>query len=126
MLVLLGIAVLGSCRPPAPVVHDDSAGSKSAASGFKRYQVRGEVVQLDAANRVAAIKHEEIVGWMDAMTMRFPVNEQLEWDKLSVGEQIQATLFVNDDGFHLGEIEVLNPHGQSETPHGAGNPRPSQ
>jgi protein SCO1 len=125
-VLLLGVAILGGCHPSGPVVSEDSAESKSAAGDFKRYEVRGEVVQLDAAKRVATIKHEEIVGWMDAMTMSFPVTEPTEWDKLSVGAQIRATLFVNDDGFHLGEIEVLKPQGQSETPDGAGNARPSQ
>jgi Cu/Ag efflux protein CusF len=60
----------------------------------------------------AAIEHDEIVGWMDAMTMTFPVPEKADWEKLSVGAQIQATVFVSDDGFHIGEIEVITPEGQ--------------
>jgi Cu/Ag efflux protein CusF len=110
--LLVSAAILGGCHSSRPAAGDNAAESKSAAGAFQRYEVRGEVVQLDAENQIAAVKHEEIVGWMDAMTMRFPVPEKSEWDKLTVGAQIHATLFVNDDGFHLGEIERVEPQGK--------------
>jgi Cu/Ag efflux protein CusF len=44
---------------------------------------------------------------MDAMTMRFPVPDETEWNKLAVGEEILATVFVNDEGFHIGEIQIV-------------------
>jgi Cu/Ag efflux protein CusF len=112
VVLFWAVAMLGACHPSGPVAGDESASSKNAGNDFERYAVRGEVLELDAEKQVATLKHDEIVGWMDAMTMSFPVPDKTEWGKLSVGALIRATLFVNDDGFHLGEIEMVQPDGQ--------------
>ncbi len=121
--LLMALALLGACRPGQPegaaVATDDAADSKSADDGFQRYEVVGEVLQLDAEKQTATIKHHEIVGWMDAMTMEFRVPDKAEWDKLSVGAHIRATLFVNDDGFHLGEIKLVQPDAAADGAPGA-------
>jgi Cu/Ag efflux protein CusF len=115
-LLLIGVplivTMLGSCHPSGPVVGEDSAAEKTSAGSVQRYQLHGKIVQLDAENQAAVIEHDEIVGWMDAMTMTFPVPDKADWEKLSVGTQIQASVFVSDDGFHIGEIEVIQPDGQ--------------
>ncbi len=81
----------------------------AADAAPQRYTLHGKVVSLSAETKVAAIDHEEIVGWMGAMTMEFPVREASEWEKLQVGDQINATVFVDNSGFHLAEIEVVAP-----------------
>jgi len=69
----------------------------------------GEVVRLDANLKVALIKHEDIPGWMKAMTMEFPVKDQAEFNKLKVGDQITATVFVRDLDYWIGEIQPATP-----------------
>jgi Cu/Ag efflux protein CusF len=70
----------------------------------------------------ATIEHDEIVGWMGAMTMDFPVKDQAEWEKLQVGDRITGTVFVSSDGYHLGEIKMAEPAAEEEkTPE---NPAP--
>jgi Cu/Ag efflux protein CusF len=107
----LVLTMLGSCGSSGPVAGEDASNEKSAAGSVERYQLRGRVVQLEPENQAAVIEHDEIVGWMDAMTMTFPVPDKADWEKLSVGTQIHATVFVSDDGFHVGEIEVIQPDG---------------
>ncbi len=72
----------------------------------KTYQLTGEIVAMDAATQVLTIKHEEIKGWMEAMTMGFPVKEKAEFEKLKPGQKITADVVVKGDDFHLEKIAV--------------------
>lgn len=68
--------------------------------------MRGEVMGLDPSGHVATIKHEAIKGFMGAMTMGYPVRDQAEFAKLSVGEPITATVYVKgDNDFWIGNIQ---------------------
>jgi protein SCO1/2 len=69
----------------------------------QKYHLHGVVQQLDPKAHSATIKHQKIEGFMDAMTMEFPVKEQAEFTKLRTGETIDATVFVQDDSFWIGE-----------------------
>lgn len=82
-----------------------ACGGSKPASQPKEYQLKGEVVRLDPQVRVAAIKHEKIDGWMEAMTMEFPVHDVKEFEKLAVGKRITATVYVTDDGYWIGNIQ---------------------
>jgi Cu/Ag efflux protein CusF len=84
--------VVGGCRRPAP------------QSPPREYSLRGEVVRLDPQVRTATIKHGRIEGWMEAMTMEFPVHDAREFEKLAVGKQVVATVYVTDDAFWIGNI----------------------
>lgn len=70
----------------------------------QRYDMRGEVLRIDAGNRTAVIRHEEIAGWMEAMTMEFPVREESEFRKLQPGARIRAIVMVQDLDYWLEEI----------------------
>jgi protein SCO1/2 len=72
----------------------------------QRYAMRGEVLRLRPENRVAVIRHEKIEGWMEAMTMEFPVPDPAQYAKLREGSKIRATVFVNDLYFWLAEITL--------------------
>ena len=71
---------------------------------LRHYALHGEVLRLDPQGKIAAIKHEKIGDWMEAMTMEFPVKEQSEFDKLHAGEKINATVFVQGNSYWVGEI----------------------
>ncbi len=71
----------------------------------KRYQMKGQVLRLKPENRVAVIKHETIEGWMEAMTMDFPVPSAEEFAKLKEGMNITATVEVNDLHYWLTGIK---------------------
>jgi protein SCO1/2 len=72
----------------------------------ERYPLRGEVVSLDPETQTARIRHGEIQGWMEAMTMDFPVKNKAEFEKLKPGDRIAATVFVRDLEYRLGNIQV--------------------
>ncbi len=75
----------------------------------KKFQLHGVIKRLDAQTQTATIKHEAIVGWMEPMTMEFPVPDKAEFARLQVGQTIRATVFVRDFDFHIGEIQIEKP-----------------
>jgi Cu/Ag efflux protein CusF len=85
-------------------------------AAVERYTLHGTVVQLNQQNMAATIDHEEIVGWMGAMTMDFPITDKAEFDKLQTGDRITGAVFVGSDGFHLGEIKVIERAVEEKTP----------
>jgi protein SCO1/2 len=69
-----------------------------------KYPLRGKVVMLNADERTAKVQHEKIEGWMEAMTMDFPVPDEKEFAKLKEGATFRATVLTNDLFFWLTEI----------------------
>jgi protein SCO1/2 len=62
------------------------------------------VVAVDAANARITIKHEDIRGFMPAMTMPFEVRDGRLLEGRAPGELITATLVVEERGAFLSEI----------------------
>ena len=77
----------------------------SKDEAVKKYAIHGEVLRLDPQGKIAAIKAGKIEGWMEAMTMEYPVKEQPQFDKLREGEKIDATVFVQGNNYWVGEIQ---------------------
>ena len=71
----------------------------------KRYTLTGDVIGVDPKTQMATIKGDKIEGWMEAMTMEYPVKDKAEFAKLQVGRRITATVFVTDARDDIGEIE---------------------
>jgi len=92
VVATVGLVVMLSCCRTSPSVP------------VREYQLTGEVVRLDLVHRVATIKHHAIKGWMEAMTMEYPVREKAEFAKLHVGDRITATVFVQDLDYWVGHI----------------------
>ena len=78
---------------------------KSASnSPVKQYKLDGVVVSLNPQGHIANIDAQKIEGWMDAMTMDYPVKDQAGFDTLHVGDHITATVYAQDLNYWLGEI----------------------
>ena len=98
VVCLLVMLALAGCAGPKA---QDAAKSGPA----KEYQLRGEIKGLDAGGHVATIKHEDIPGFMKAMTMGYQVKDPAEFSKLKVGDAITATVYVKDDDMWVGNIQ---------------------
>jgi len=72
---------------------------------LKQYAMHGEVLRLDPQGKIAAIKAGKIGDWMEAMTMEYPVKEQPEFDKLHVGDKIDATVYVQGNSYWIGGVQ---------------------
>jgi len=69
-----------------------------------QYHMRGEILKLDPTAHVATIKGDKIEGWMEAMTMEYPVKNPQEFDKLKIGEIVQANVLVQGTDYWLSGI----------------------
>jgi len=74
---------------------------------IEKYKLDGVVVSVDPKGHIAKISGQKIEGWMEAMTMEYPVKDQSEFDKLHAGDHITATVFVQDLNYWLGEIHQV-------------------
>ena len=72
----------------------------------QRYVLHGVVLRLRPAERIVVVQHQKIEGWMEAMTMEFPVPDSAEYAKLKEGAKIRSTVCVNDMYFWLTSITL--------------------
>src|SRR5690348_13102193 len=96
--VLIGSLLLAACQQTSTVKEE------AKDQPVRQYPLHGEVLRLDPQGKIAAIKHQKIGDWMEAMTMEFPVRDQPEFDKLHVGEKIDGTVFVQGNDYWVGGI----------------------
>lgn len=99
ILILFSALVLTACQKSATQ-------STNTSAEAKRYSLKGTVVAVDKAKKKATVKHEEIPGYMDAMTMDFPVREDWVWEDLNPGADIFADLVVDADNYWLEKIAI--------------------
>src|SRR5438132_13347298 len=83
-LLLLAIVLIPSaCRP-------------RRSANEKRYPLKGKIVAVDKTDRTATIAHEDIVGYMPAMTMPFKIKNDADLEMVKPGDQVTGTLVVDD------------------------------
>jgi protein SCO1/2 len=113
-LFLAAIASGGCGGEPPPVAPPASAESRvelKAADSIeaKSYPLTGVVRKVDRKTGLVSIKHEEVVGFMPAMTMPFDLKGQPILDELQVGDEVTATLHVTSDDTSLSDVEITRP-----------------
>ena len=107
LLILFSVLLFTACQ---------KAETQTASTEAKRYPLKGKVVAVDKAKKKATIKHEEIPGYMDAMTMDFPIREDWVWEDLNAGADVFAELVVEADGYWLEKIAISAAPNPNQTP----------
>lgn len=64
----------------------------------RRYALTGKIVSVERELKQITIEHEEIKGYMEAMTMPFPLADEKLLGKAKKGDKIQATLVIGGSG----------------------------
>ena len=101
--------------------------NESNSANQKRYDLRGTVVSVDKIQKRAKIDHEAVPGFMDAMTMDFPIHEDWVWEDLVPGVQIRAELVVDssaNDPYWLEKISIVANSAPDQPP--VEEPQPEQ
>jgi|ERR1035437_2896605 protein SCO1/2 len=94
--ILLLVLALSACK------------AKPASNApIEKYKLDGVIVSLDPQGHIAKINGQKIDGWMEAMTMEYPIKDQSEFDALHVGDRITATVFVQGLNYWVGEIHQV-------------------
>jgi protein SCO1/2 len=85
-----------------------NANPNAAAEGAKRYELNGTVVSVDKQARKAKIEHDEIKGYMPAMTMDFPIKEDWVLRELRPNDKVAADLVVERDAnYYLENFKIM-------------------
>jgi protein SCO1 len=111
ILFLSFILLFTACKSGA----DSNQGSTAA----KRYQLKGKVVSVDRTAKKAKIEHEKIEGYMEGMTMDFPIHADWVWNDLTPGSEIRAELVVDNaakDPYYLENIGIIAAPNPNQSP----------
>jgi protein SCO1 len=72
----------------------------------RRYHLVGKVVSVDTAQGILLVDHQAIPGYMNAMTMPYPVPDTAALAALGAGDEITADVVVTATGGRLENIVV--------------------
>jgi len=92
LLILFSVLLVSACQTSKTQM-------QTASPDAKIFTLRGKVVAVDKAKKKATIAHEKISGYMDAMTMDFPVKDDFVLNDLTKDADIRADLVVDKDAF---------------------------
>lgn len=92
-------AVLAGCQNQSGT----SAASKSTTA--KVYEVTGKVVSLDPAKKVVSLDHEDIPGFMKAMTMEFPVADAKLLDGMKAGDAVRGKITAEGGSYAVTSLD---------------------
>jgi protein SCO1 len=112
VLFVVVVGMGGACRP-------------RRSANEKRYPLKGKVVSVEKVDRTATIAHQEVPGYMPAMTMPFKIKNDADLEMLKPGDEITATLVVDDLASWI-EITAIVEGGSPLTPTAVvpGEPKP--
>ena len=83
-----------------------ACGSKESVER-KTYRLEGQVLSVQVDRKEAIIRHEEIPGFMSAMTMPYSVLDEKEYAGLTPGDLINAQLVVEPTRAYLEKVNKV-------------------
>jgi protein SCO1/2 len=103
------LAGCGREKPPSAPIAAKPAPVRTETT----YELKGEVLGLDAKNGMIRIHHEAIPEFMPAMRMSFTLKDPRELESLKVGDIVQGSLWVvREKGivteYALGDLAVVS------------------
>ena len=73
----------------------------------KTYPMQGEIKALNADSKSATIAAGKIGDWMEPMTMEYAVKPDAEFQKLHVGDRIEAKVVVQEEKYYVTGVTVV-------------------
>ena len=74
------------------------------APGKKTYTFHGKVEAVSSDG--LTVNGEKVEGWMDAMTMKYKVDDPKVLKTVKVGDQITATVYEGDSSLHKVQVDT--------------------
>ena len=78
-----------------------------ASAERREYRLEGQVLSVQPDHKQAVIRHEEIRGFMSAMTMPYDVKDPKEYENLAPGDLVTATLVVEPTKAYLEGVKKV-------------------
>jgi len=109
-VVVCGLAVLLGVVGCKRAAGDAASAAAAVPVGeVKTFPIHGKVVRVDAAKGSIVLDHDAVPGFMDAMTMRYPLKDASVASELHPGDLINATLLVRKtaDGYEDPKLDQI-------------------
>lgn len=103
-VALVACLLMAACtkqEAASPVAGDKPAATAAPAEG--RHPLTGEIVKVEAAQQVLIVTHDEIKGFMPAMTMEFKVSKA-DLANARAGQRIRAEMVDRGEDYWLEKI----------------------
>jgi protein SCO1/2 len=110
-LCILAACVMGltvSCVKESETMSPVAPTNTTSVTTTQVFQVKGVVVELDEDGKTVKIKHEEIPGYMGAMTMPFEARPTNELSGLAAGDTVSFRMSVTDTDGWIDQIKKLD------------------
>ena len=78
-----------------------------AQGAKKSFTFHGKVESMDAASKSMTVDGAKVEGWMDAMTMKYDVDNADVFKTAKIGDTIEATVY--DGDYKLYKVHVVKP-----------------
>src|SRR5438105_14407981 len=85
-------------------------------SAAKHFAMLGKVMSVDKMGHNLVIEHDAIPGFMDAMTMPYPVSDNEMLERVGAGDEIKADLKVQGESIAIDKLEVVKKASPRSTP----------
>jgi protein SCO1/2 len=76
-------------------------------SDRREYPLHGQILAMTADHKEANIKHDDIPGFMMAMTMPYKVRDAKDFESIAPGDVINATLVVVSNDAYLKDVKKV-------------------
>src|ERR1044071_4192351 len=96
LIVIITATILGTILSIVALKTRNQAHS-ATRSATQVFQVNGQIREMDVPNKTIRIAHEEIPGYMPAMTMPLQVKNAKLLKGLAPGDEVHFELAVSDD-----------------------------
>jgi Cu/Ag efflux protein CusF len=83
------------------------AGLLHAQGAKKSFTFHGKVESIDAPSKSMTVDGDKVEGWMDAMSMKYQVDNADVFKTVKVGDTIEATVYEGD--YKLYKVRVVKP-----------------
>lgn len=95
-----------------------------ACSRGREYELRGQILAVNADRQELTIRHDDIPGFMPGMTMPFRVSRARLMNGRVPGDLVRATLIVHESDAYLSSVERVGhvPLTEDEIPKGSDAP----
>jgi protein SCO1 len=100
-ILVLIVAITAACSRPAPPA--------------KQYELTGQILSLKPERQEVLVKHDDIKGFMPAMTMPYKVKDASLLEGKEPGDLIKATLVVGEVDAYLSAVAKTG-HAALDTP----------
>ena len=96
-----------SCVKRAVIVVAIAASACNRAGPTRQYQLTGQILDLKRDTQEVLVRHNDIPGFMPAMTMPYKVQDASLLDGKKPGDLITATLVVGEVDAHLSKMTTI-------------------